>query len=106
MDRLAGERPARPDLRRASSHLGLLRASRGILLHLFCRFFFIHCGFFSFLPCSTSQLPEPATCAAGEAGGRLEGVMDGRGGAGCSSQGHVQHFNWSACTDFLTNSIF
>lgn len=48
MDRLAGERPARPGLRRASSHLGLLRASRGILLHLFCRFFFIHCGFFFF----------------------------------------------------------
>lgn len=32
--------------------------------------------------------------------------MDGTGDAGCRFQGHVQHFNWLAWTDFLANSIF
>lgn len=32
--------------------------------------------------------------------------MDDTRDAGCRSQGHVQHFNWSACTDFLTTAFF
>jgi len=108
MNHLAAESLAQPGLWRASSCVGLLCASHGILLHLLRCFFLysLRVIIFFFLPRSTNQLPEPATRIAGEAGGWLGGVTDGTGDAGCRSQGHVQHFNWPAGTDFLPNSIF